>query len=223
VQTGEPVEDRADPLLSIVDEPRSELPAINTPSPDHRPAISSSADIPGSPQAIGSSADISGSSVGDVRSAIEVSNDFMVLLISSDVDVMICIPSQSLPIVADPAPSLSIATNQAVLPSSSRRNMPADLTDRLKEVLDLLEKPIDQLVQSVDHLHVILDVVAARLLSDLRQILYRTVDLGFHREEVTAASARIVARQSETTIRKEIAKESSALCQRKITLADDDG
>ncbi|KAG2629505.1 hypothetical protein PVAP13_3KG456901 [Panicum virgatum] len=207
--TDEPAEDRVGLPLSVVDEPLPELPAVNVPSLDYQPAIGSSADIPGS-------------SVGDVRSAIEANNDFMALLISSGVDVMTCVQAQELPITADPTP-LSIATTQAVLPPSSQRNVPAYLADRLKEMMDLLEKPIYQLVQSVDRLHVVLDAIAARLPSDLRQILFRTADLGFHREEITAASARIIARQRETAIRKEIAEESSALCQQKIALADDNG
>ena len=147
----------------------------------------------------------------------------MALLISFGVDVMTCVQAQEQSIIADPTPPLSIATTQAALPPSSQRNVPADLADRLKEMMDLLEKPIDQLVQSVDRLHVVLDAIAARLPSDLRQILFRTADLGFHREEITAASARIIARQRETAIRKEIAEESSALCQQKIALADDNG
>jgi len=49
------------------------------------------------------------------------------------------------------------------------------------------------------------------------------VDLGFHREEVTAASARIAARQNEAATRQELAKEDSVLLQHRITLADDEG
>ena len=49
------------------------------------------------------------------------------------------------------------------------------------------------------------------------------MDLGFHREEVTAASARIAARQNEAATRQELAKEDSVLLQHRITLADDEG
>ena len=49
------------------------------------------------------------------------------------------------------------------------------------------------------------------------------MDLGFHREEVTAASARIAARQNEAATRQELAKEDSVLLQHRIALADDEG
>ena len=71
------------------------------------------------------------------------------------------VQAQNLPVAVDPAPSLPVTINQAALPAPSQRNAPANLTNRLKEILNLLEKPIEQLVQSVDHLHGILDAVAA--------------------------------------------------------------
>ena len=101
---------------------------------------------------------------------------------------MTCIQAQDLPITAEPAPSLLGITIQAALPSSSQGNAPADLTDRLKEMVNLLEMPIDQLVQSEDCLRVLLDAIAERLPPDLRQVLHCPADLNFYREEVTAAS-----------------------------------
>ncbi|KAG2564729.1 hypothetical protein PVAP13_7NG107345 [Panicum virgatum] len=107
------------------------------------------------------------------------------------------------------------------LPPPAQRDIPADLPDRLKEMTNLLEMPITQLVQSEDHLCVALDGVAERLPSDLGQVLLRVADLNLYREEVTKASARIAARQNETELRKEITKESLALHQQRSTLADD--
>ena len=80
-------------------------------------------------------------------------------------------------------------------------------------MMDLLEMPITQLVQSEDRLCMALDAVVECLPSNLRQVLHCAADLNFYREEVTTASARIAARQGETTLRKEIAEESSALHQ----------
>jgi len=55
-------------------------------------------------------------------------------------------------------------------------------------MVNLLEMPIDQLVQSEDYLRVLLDAIAERLPPDLRQVLHCNADLNFYREEVTAAS-----------------------------------
>ena len=54
-----------------------------------------------------------------------------------------------------------------------------------------------------------LDAIAEHLLSDLRQVLHCAADLNFYREEVTAASGQVAARQSEAALRKEITEESS--------------
>ena len=77
-------------------------------------------------------------------------------------------------------------------------------------MVNLLEMPIDQLVQSEDCLRVLLDAIAERLPPDLRQVLHCAADLNFYREEVTAASGWVAARQSEAALMKEITKESSA-------------
>jgi hypothetical protein len=66
-----------------------------------------------------------------------------------------------------------------------------------------------------------LDSIAEHLPAELREVLYGAVDLYLYRGEVIAASARIAARESEAALREEISEESSALQQRKITLADD--
>jgi len=85
----------------------------------------------------------------------------------------------------------------------------------------LLETPIDQLVQGKDHLRAMPDSTAECLPADLREVLYGAVDLHLYRAEVIAAPARIAGQESEAVLRKEIAEESSALQQRKITLVDD--
>ena len=109
----------------------------------------------------------------------------------------------------------------AVPSPSTEKDIPADLADWLKEIKGLLEMPMLQLFQHEESLRVDLDAVAEYLPSDLLQALHYAADLGYHREEVTTASARIAARQKEGVLKEEIAKESSILHQKKNTLADD--
>jgi hypothetical protein len=178
LQTNESTEDRVSLLLSAIDQPLPELPPAGVPSPGLQLNIGSSADTPESLK-------------GDAPSATEVNTTLVALLASSrsaDADDMTCIQAQNLPSMLDSAPSLLGAAIQTATPSSSQRNAPADLIDRLQEMVALLEMPIDQLVQGEDCLHVMLDSTAERLPIDLRQVLYCVANLNFYLEEVTAAS-----------------------------------
>jgi chromosome segregation ATPase len=109
----------------------------------------------------------------------------------------------------------------AVPSPSTEKDTPADLADRLKEIKGFLEMPMLQLLQHEESLRAALDAVAEHLPSDLLQALHCAADLGYHREEVTTASARIAARQKEGALKEEIAKESLILRQEKSALADE--
>ena len=85
-----------------------------------------------------------------------------------------------------PAPDAAI---QTAAPPSPQRSIPTDLTDRLREMVALLETPIDQLVQGEDHLLAMPDSTAEHLPADLREVLYGAVDLHLYRAEVIAAPA----------------------------------
>lgn len=174
--TEEPAKNGVDLLASTAGEILLEPPAVKAPSFHLQSTISAAVDVPGSPQAIGSSADISESPRGNVWPVVE---------------------AQRSPTPENPAPPPSTSTIQAALPPPSQRSVPADLTDRLKEAVDLLEKPINVMVQSVDRLHAVLNTMAVRLPFDVMQALLCAADISFHREEVTAASAQIAAGQKE--------------------------
>ena len=110
-------------------------------------------------------------------------------------------------------------TSLAVPNPSAQEDIPADLTDRLKEIAALLGMLILQLFQHEERFRAALDAMTEHLPSDLLQVLH--CDLSYHKEEVTKASARIAARQKEGALKEEIAKESLILRRKKNTLADD--